>query len=47
MLYGVKPADAWSIGVAVTILAAVALLAGLLPARRAAGVEPIVALRHE
>jgi ABC-type antimicrobial peptide transport system permease subunit len=47
MLYGVRPADPWSMGIAVTVLAAVALLAGWLPAWRAAGVEPIVALRHE
>jgi len=29
------------------LLAAVALLAGLLPARRAASVAPLVALRHD
>jgi ABC-type antimicrobial peptide transport system permease subunit len=47
MLYGVKPADAWSLGSAVAILATVALLAGFLPARRASRVQPMVALRHE
>jgi ABC-type lipoprotein release transport system permease subunit len=43
----VKPADAWSLGSAVAILATVALLAGFLPARRASRVQPMVALRHE
>jgi ABC-type antimicrobial peptide transport system permease subunit len=47
MLYGVTPADGWSIGIAVAILASVALLAGFLPARRASRVDPMVALRHE
>ena len=47
MLYGVKPADARSIAIAIAILAAVALIAGLLPARRAARLEPLAALRHE
>jgi predicted permease len=47
MLYGVSPADAWSIGIAVVILAGAALLAGFLPARRASRVDPMVALRDE
>ncbi|MGA3188815.1 MAG: ABC transporter permease [Bryobacteraceae bacterium] len=47
MFYGVTPTDGWSIGAAVAILAAAALIAGFLPARRASQVDPMVALRHE
>jgi predicted permease len=46
-LYGVKPGDAVSSSLAVAALAAVALLAGYLPVRRAAGIEPMQALRSE
>jgi putative ABC transport system permease protein len=47
MLYGVKAADpATFIGVGL-LLAAVALLATLVPASRATRVAPVVALRHE
>jgi predicted permease len=47
MLYGVTPADAWSIGLAVAILGSAAFVAGWLPARRASKVDPMVALRDE
>jgi ABC-type antimicrobial peptide transport system permease subunit len=47
MLFGIQPVDPLTIGSAMTIMLLVALLAGWLPARRAAQVDPMVALRNE
>jgi predicted permease len=47
MLYGVGFADPVAILFAAFLLAAAAALAGFLPARRAAKIDPIVALRYE
>jgi putative ABC transport system permease protein len=46
-LYGVSPSDPLTVAMAVALLGAVSLLAGLLPSMRAARVEPTVALRYE
>ena len=46
-LYGIEPADLATFIAACGILAAAALLASYLPARRAAAVDPMVALRGE
>jgi predicted permease len=47
LLYNVQPADAASLAIAVTLLLAVAALSAWMPARRAARVDPLTALRHE
>ena len=47
MLYDVRPLDPVVLGAVSFLLAAVALLASYLPARRAAKIDPIAALRCE
>jgi predicted permease len=46
-LFGVKPDDPALAALAVILLAAVAALAGLIPAHRASRIDPILALRYE
>jgi len=47
MLFGVGGGDPFSIASAILLLAAVCLVAAIVPARRATRVEPMVALRYE
>ncbi len=46
-LYSVKSYDPLSIAIAVVVLSLAAALAGFIPARRAASIEPMEALRIE
>ena len=46
-LYGLKPGDPPTIGLAMAGLAAVSLLASWVPARRASRLAPTIALREE
>jgi ABC-type antimicrobial peptide transport system permease subunit len=46
-LYQVQPLDGWTYAAVVVLLLMVGILAALIPARRAASVEPIEALRDE
>jgi putative ABC transport system permease protein len=47
LLFGVQPRDALSLGGAVVLLSAIAMLAGYIPARRAAADDPMSAVRIE
>jgi ABC-type antimicrobial peptide transport system permease subunit len=47
VLYGVSPADPWTYAGTALALAAAVLAASWLPARRAARIDPIAALRWE
>jgi hypothetical protein len=47
MLFGLGPQDPASIGAALAVMATVTVAAAYLPARRAAGVDPMRALREE
>jgi ABC-type antimicrobial peptide transport system permease subunit len=47
MLFGIEPADPLSAVVAVLVLAAVALVAAWIPARRASRIHPMAALKYE
>jgi hypothetical protein len=47
LLYGVKPHDPWTMAAVTLILLVGGMSAACIPARRAAAVEPMVALRSE
>jgi macrolide transport system ATP-binding/permease protein len=47
MFFGVKPSDPLTFALVVLFLAAIALFACWIPARRATRIDPLVALRHE
>jgi len=46
-LYGVKPHDTWTLAGAAALLFACGMLAAYVPARRAARIDPMEALRVE
>jgi ABC-type antimicrobial peptide transport system permease subunit len=47
MLYGIQPYDPATLSAGVFLLLMVAIAASWIPARRAAGIQPMQALRHE
>jgi len=47
VLYGIQPNDPWMAGSTIVLLSLVSAAAGLIPARRASRIDPILALRYE
>jgi len=47
LLFGLKPDDPLTFAAASALLAAISAVASFLPARRAAKVDPMIALRYE
>lgn len=47
MLYGLKARDPLTVAIAITAMAVIALVASLVPAQRAASIDPATALRQE
>jgi ABC-type antimicrobial peptide transport system permease subunit len=46
-LFGVSPADPLTFGSSAALMAGAAVVAGIVPARRAVRADPMLALRHE
>jgi putative ABC transport system permease protein len=46
-LFGLTAMDPLTLAFAIAVMTAVALLAGYVPARRAAAVDPVIALRQD
>jgi ABC-type antimicrobial peptide transport system permease subunit len=47
LLFGVEPYDLPTLAGAMVLLTVIAACASFVPARRAAGLDPMIALRHE
>jgi putative ABC transport system permease protein len=47
LLFNVSPTDPWVYAIVAFTLVAVAVAASWIPARRAAGMDPLAALRHD
>lgn len=47
LLFGIPATDAWTFGVVAIFFLVFATLAGVMPARRAAKVDPVIALRAD
>ena len=47
VLFGIEPSDPWTFAQVIAVLLAAAAAASWLPARRAVGVDPVMALRDE
>lgn len=47
LLYGLKPQDPLTLGAGIAVLVTIGLMAGWVPARRAARIDPAVVLREE
>ena len=46
-IYGIKAYDPGIVAIAMTVLIVVSTLAGLIPARRASRIQPVLALRYD
>ena len=47
VLYGVSPHDPWTLATSGLLMVVVSVVAGIVPARRATQVDPVVTLREE